>query len=169
MRHFFLHLTVLGSLCGLHAQNNLKIYVFLAEECPISIAMAAPLLEVSNAFSTQLDLMAVFPNIKSDAISIRAFLDRHQLEDWQPVLDSEQQLARQLDASVTPEAIILKDERVVYRGRISDAYSAPGRVRHGRINNELLIIVDQLLQEGAVATPWPEAVGCFITFLSASP
>ena len=174
LNHLFMRLLFLTVFCFLFlsfsfAQDRPQIYVFLAEECPISIAMASPLRELATNLGEEVELIAVFPNLKSDQITIRAFLGRHDLSQWQPILDPAQEISRRWGAKVTPEAVVVLLDKVVYRGRISDAYSAPGRARHGRINNELLAVCQTILSGGVVDTPWPEAVGCFITFLAPAP
>ena len=160
-------LLLLVCLKCLAANDSLRVYVIVAEECPISIAMAAPLREVLSRYP-QLRYTAVFPNLKSDAMTARIFLGRYELESFHPELDPQQVLTRRLGATVTPEVVVTDaGDRVLYRGRISDAYSAPGRVRHGKTRNELLSALDRLSAGQPVPTPWPAAVGCFITFLPA--
>lgn len=157
---------LLLSVSSLTAQERLRVYVFVAEECPISIAMADPLDEVSTDYSERVDFIAVFPNLKSDDISIRAFLGRHGLDNFSPQLDPDQALARQLGAKVTPEVVVTNEaSEVLYRGRITDAYAAPGKVRHGNYRNDLAEVLPLLLTGRNAPRPWPEAVGCFITFL----
>lgn len=150
----------------LTAQERLRVYVFVAEECPISIAMANPLDKVSATYNDRVDFIAVFPNLKSDYVSIRSFLGRHGLDDFRPQLDADQALARQLGAKVTPEVVVTNDAgEVLYRGRITDAYAAPGKVRHGNYRNDLAEVLPLLLAGQNAPMPWPEAIGCFITFL----
>ncbi|PHI18817.1 hypothetical protein CEQ90_15815 [Lewinellaceae bacterium SD302] len=132
--------------------------------------MAAPLREVVEQFGDHAAFTAVFPNRKSDEISIRAFLGRYELKGFEPVLDPDQKITRRLGATVTPEVVVTDAaERILYRGRISDAYSSPGRVRHGKSNNNLARVMSKLVNGEEATRPWPEAVGCFITFFGTAP
>lgn len=162
---YLLFLAFFGVITTVRAQDY-RAYVFLAEECPISIAMANPLRETFNQHNSKVAFYAVFPNIRSDEISMRAFLGRYRL-DFEPILDPDQTLSARLGAKVTPEVIVLDaQDQVVYQGRITDAYSAPGKVRHGKYQNDFAGALNTLLSGKIVSTPWPEAIGCFITFFN---
>ena len=72
--------------------------------------------------------------------------------------------AKQLGASVTPEAVITDDTGAVYyRGRINSAYYAPGKMKHSAVKNDLDEALAILLSGGTVPKPWPTPVGCYIT------
>lgn len=159
-------LLIAGSLM---AQPSWEVYVFVAEECPISIYMTRPLQQAWSELPGQVGWNAVFPNEKSDFASSRKFLREHGLEAFTVHEDQQQQLARRLGATVTPEVVVTDPlGRVAYRGRISDAFSAPGRMKHGPRKNELLEVLQRLLRHETVLPPWPAAVGCYISFSQAT-
>ena len=73
--------------------------------------------------------------------------------------------AQKLKATITPEVIVLNERgKVEFRGRISDAYKAPGKMKHGVRKNELIKVLDTLSTGKDVPQPWAHAVGCYITF-----
>jgi len=146
-------------------QNNYSVYVFIAEKCPISIYMAKPLQEAYKQFGNQVDFYAVFPMKNSSQKSASKFLKEYGLSDFNIKLDKYQGFAKQLEATITPEVVVLNDiGEVVFRGRISDAYRAPGKMKHGPRKNELIKVLDTLTIGEAVPKPWADAVGCYITF-----
>jgi len=147
------------------AQKNLNVYVFIAEECPISIYMARPLRVAADQFGDQADFYAVFPSIKSTEATTRHFLDQYQLADFKSILDPQQELTRRLGATITPEVVITNAQTgdILYRGRISNAWAAPGKMRHGARTNDLVEVLTRIGQGETVARPWPAAVGCYIT------
>jgi len=151
-----------GAIFG---QRQYDVYVFVAEECPISIYMARPLREAAKAYSNHADFYAVFPVATSTETTAAEFLDKYQLTAWQAKLDPAQALTRQLGATVTPEVVIVDrvTRRVYYRGRVSNAYAAPGKMRHGERTNELRTMLRRLEEGHTPTAPWPSAVGCFIT------
>ncbi len=160
---FLLLLVCLLSLT-VFAQRDLQVYVFIAEDCPVSIYMAKPLREVSLAYAGKVTFYAVFPNLLSTTETADEFLDTYQLQAFNTRLDPAQELTRQLGGTITPEAVITDAEgAVLYRGRISDAYAAPGKMKHGPRTNVLLEALHQITAGRAAATPWVDAVGCYIT------
>ena len=80
------------------------------------------------------------------------------------LIDRDQYFTKSVEATVTPEAVVTnEDGEVLYRGRISDAYRAPGKMKHGNRTNELKNILGELLTGKQIAD-WQPAVGCYITF-----
>lgn len=143
-----------------------KVYVFLAEECPISIYMSNPLASIQKEFTGQVKFYAVFPNLKSNWQSAKNFLENQKLEDFEPIIDRDHTLTARFGAEVTPEAVILnKEGEVVYRGRINDAYERPGKMRHIVRHNDLQIAIQRTVSSQQISTPWPKAIGCFISKL----
>lgn len=148
------------------AQKDLNVYVFIAEECPISIYMAKPLREAAKQFDGQANFYAVFPSQKSKQATAEEFLKQYNLPSFQVILDSDQSLTKKLGAEVTPEVAITNKENqeILYCGRISNAYASPGKMRHGRRINDLVNMLTRISKGEQIAKPWLPAVGCFITF-----
>lgn len=145
--------------------KNIHCYIFIAEECPISIYMTKPLKKAMESYSNQVDFYAVFPKKNSTNQTAKEFLEKYDLPDMEIVLDADQSFAKKTEATITPEAIITDSEgTILYRGRISDAYSAPGRMKHGTRNNELIQILKKISAGENVSESWKPAIGCYITF-----
>lgn len=167
MNHFNLFPTLLFLLLSisLSGQREYDVYAFIAEECPISIYMARPLREAAKTQGVHTNFYAVFPVATSDSNTANEFLTKYGLTAWQARLDPTHMLTNQLKATVTPEVVIVDrvTGTVYYRGRISNAYSAPGKMRHGKRTNELKTMLRRLEEGYTPTAPWPAAVGCFIT------
>lgn len=146
-------------------QRQYDVYVFVAEECPISIYMAKPLREAAKSHGKYADFYAVFPVATSNSATANEFLTKYELTDWQAKLDPTHALTRQLEVKVTPEVVIVDrtSRQIYYRGRVSNAYAAPGKMRHGERTNELRTMLRRLEEGHTPTAPWPAAVGCFIT------
>ncbi len=166
MRKIFLSwVCVLLLTSLLYAQNNVNVYVFIAEECPISIYMAQPLKQVAKKYSEQANFYAVFPKKNSNTATASKFLEEYQLNNFSTMLDNEQTLSRRLNALVTPEVIITDAKGdVLYKGRITNAYAAPGKMKHGSPINNLDKALTMIIKGQEVPQPWHKAVGCFITY-----
>ncbi len=148
------------------AQKGLNVYVFIAEECPICIYMTKPLKEVMKTYREEVNFYAVFTKSNATEATANDFLTTFKMDAFEAILDTDQQLAEKMEAVVTPEVVITDAENnTLYRGRISDAYRAPGKMKHGIRNNDLLDVLGQLTTGQIVAErDWQSAVGCFITF-----
>ena len=167
-RNFFLAIFSFLFL-SLQAQEKLKVFVFIAEECPISIYMARPLQQVVKTYQDKASFHAVFPLKKSTNTSANQFLMQYNLPQFNVILDRDQSITKSMQAMVTPEVVVTDlEDQILYRGRISDAYRAPGKMKHGVRKNELREILGRLLDGQAIAQPWPDAIGCFITFYNKS-
>lgn len=167
MKKTILLFTLLSIACFLQAQSakQFKVYVFFAEECPISIYMTKPLQEVGKLYWKNSDFYAVFPQQKSNFNTALLFKEQYQLDQFDIVIDQDQSITKKLEGTVTPEVVITdQGGEVLYRGRISNAYSAPGKMKHGKRTNELKNIMAQLNAGKSIPKPWLDAVGCYITF-----
>lgn len=154
-----------GVLLQAQSDKKFKVYVFFAEECPISIYMTKPLQEVGKMYWKSSDFYAVFPQQKSNFNTALLFKEQYQLDQFDILMDKDQSITRGLEGTVTPEVVITDQEgEVLYRGRISNAYSAPGKMKHGKRTNELKNIMAQLTTGKSIPKPWPDAIGCYITF-----
>ena len=69
---------------------------------------------------------------------------------------------RALNATVTPEVFVLRNDTVVYHGRIDDSFLRVGKRRAHVKNRELRSAIDRILQGRSVDVPFVPAVGCII-------
>jgi hypothetical protein len=166
MKQFLLLISLCAASLTTIAQKDLNIYVFLAEECPISIYMARPLKAAVEQFDDKVNFYAVFPNSNSTQETTSNFLEKYGLTTFKSILDTNQELTQKLGGTVTPEVAITNktDGELLYRGRISNAYAAPSKMRHGKRINDLINMLTRIEKGEKIAQPWLPAVGCFITF-----
>jgi len=90
------------------------------------------------------------------------------------VLDSRQEIAAAVGATVTPEGALLRlDGRGgferLYLGRVNDLYAAVGRRRAAPTSNDLATAIRAAHEGRAVPSPAPHAIGCFIEYSPSSP
>ena len=155
----FLVLTVEGI-----AQKSWHVYVFLAEDCPVCNYMGKPLNTIALKYEDRVDFHAVFPFKNSNYKTAQLFKEQYELLSYETLLDKDHLLTKQLGASVTPEVVITDDGgEVYYRGRINNAYYAPGKMKHSAVKNDLDEALAILLSGGTIPKPWPTPVGCYIT------
>ncbi len=81
----------------------------------------------------------------------------------QVLVDKEQRLAKQVKATLTPEAVILSPTgEVLYRGRINDLYLGPTKRQRAATTKDLRDALDAVLAGKPVPAPQNEAQGCKI-------
>lgn len=155
----FSFITVVGKAA------DIKVYIIISEECPICQFMGPELASINNYYGDKADLYLVFPFKNSNIKKASLFKKEFGLSAFTILLDEDQSIARELDAKVTPEAIVVNSQdEVVYRGRINDTYISPGRRKHAAGRRDLQIAIGKALKEMPIKSPWPVAVGCFITY-----
>lgn len=146
--------------------DSIDVYVVLSEECPICNYMGPILSETANSFADlPVRFFTVFPSKRSSEESMKRFQDLYDLNGFQMLPDTDQAITKKLGASVTPEVVILnQNEEILYRGRINDAYSKPGRRKVSMPSNELDRNIRNALYGVEIDRPWAVAIGCYITF-----
>lgn len=150
------------SLC-FSQEAKIKVYVFVAEECPVSLAMTPSLRSVSEQYAAA-EFYLVFPMTTSTAEGAEAFKKENKLSRFSIKVDHYQTLTKKMGATVTPEAIITStDGTVLYKGRINDSYLQPGKKKHTYVNEDLADALAAASAGREMPKPWKPAVGCFIT------
>jgi thiol-disulfide isomerase/thioredoxin len=145
--------------------KDIHVYAFVAEECPISIYMAGALSEIAQSYNSKADFNLVFPLKSSNNKTANLFKTKNKLPLYNIVLDKNQSISKQLGATVTPEVIITDaDNKVVYKGRINDAYLEPGKRRHIFGSNDLNNALAMITEGKEFPKPWKNAIGCYITY-----
>ncbi len=168
MKRVGLTIAILLFFTKLYAKtDSLTVYVFLSEECPVCQNQTLPLRELYAQFKNQgVSFVAVFSNPSSADSTILSFRARYDLP-FRAVFDSTQQMAKRLNAQITPEVVIVnhaQNDAIVYRGAVDNAYPALGKRR--------TIVTEHFLHDALVALlkgsknylTNTKAVGCYITF-----
>lgn len=149
------------------ATDSLTVYVFLSEECPVCQNQTLPLRELYTQFKHQgVGFVAVFSNPSSADSTIFLFRAKYGLK-FRAVFDSTQQIAKRLDARITPEVVVVnhaENDAVVYRGAVDNAYAALGKRRKIVSQHFLHDALTAILRGSKNYVATTDAVGCYITF-----
>ena len=79
------------------------------------------------------------------------------------LIDKQQVFAKQVQAKITPEAIVLSPKaETLYKGRINDLYLGPTKRQRTATTKDLRDALDAILTGKPVPTPQHEAQGCKI-------
>ena len=143
---------------------SLTAYLFLGESCPVSQYYTLPLKDLHHRYDHRVRFVGVFSNPLSTAASIDAFKGKYSLP-FDLLLDDDQRLARQLEARVTPEAVLVdENDGVLYRGRIDDSFPRIGKRRRVVRSRDLEAALDAAVAGKQVPVAETEAIGCFMTY-----
>lgn len=144
--------------------KKIVVCISLSEVCMISQFYIREFHRIAREWSTDsIGFLGFFPNPFSDSQAIKEFHQTYQLT-IPLAMDRHAAFSRFLGVAKTPEVVILKNGRIVYKGPIDDYYVAIGRHR-GKTNFHYLENALKALSRGKnPESPWPAAVGCLIDF-----
>lgn len=155
--------TLDGALTTLRPTPETKawLFVFLGVECPIANRCLPELVELKREFTgAGVRFCYVYPNPDETPELIR----RHQADyglTGEVFRDPELRLARQLDASKTPEAVFLDAAgHLIYRGRINDQFLALGQGKPAPTRRDLADALAQFRAGKPPAGLVQPPVGC---------
>lgn len=143
-------------------KEPIVVLVFLGAKCPLARLYAPRLEAMHERWRSQgVLIVGVDSNDGDTTAQVAEFARQHELS--YPMLKDEcHQLANNLGATRTPEAIVLDRERKVrYRGAIDDQYS-PGTNRGRPRQCYLEAAIEELLAGREISIPETKAMGCFI-------
>lgn len=145
-------------------QSDLTAYIFMAEECPVCNYLGKTLKKLSSKYHDDVNFVAVFPQRMSNIKTASLFKKKYDLPLFTIEIDHDRVITDKYNASVTPEVVLVnKQGEVVYQGRVNNSYAAPGRMRHGKVTEDLEIAIQKVIANQPVPKPWPDPIGCYIT------
>lgn len=148
---------------GDDTRNRASVLVFLATECPISNEALPSLNRMAAAYARQ---QVPFFGVLSDHTLRRSDAVRHRDEfriNFPVLYDPAGDLARQLHATHTPQAVVLDtDCRVVYSGAIDDRYTDLTHRRQEARHHYVADAIRAVLADRRVAVSQTKTVGCLI-------
>lgn len=141
-----------------------EVYLFLHDECLISQFYTLTLDSIHSEFAgDDIKFIGVFPNEISSEEDITSFKEKYSL-DFEMIKDEGQVITKRLGATLTPEVFVidLEADKVIYQGRIDDAYFRVGKRRTVKTSSELYDVLYALKNNKEVTTKNQPSIGCFI-------
>ena len=159
LRHRIIVLMLAFMACN-SAAAQLKVAFFLSPTCMICRYYALEMRAVSAEYSgrgVEFIGYAVGPLLNDSLGS--SFREEYKIPF--PVrLDDE--MHRKLNATVTPEVFVIRNDSVMYHGRIDDSFVRVGKRRAHVKNRELRNALEAILQGQQPEVSHVPAVGCII-------
>lgn len=151
-----------GKAVTIPTPQKVTCLLFVGTECPIANRAGPEFNRIVSDFKG-VSFYFVYVDGSSKADAVKHWND---FEYKAPgILDSSFSVAKFAKATVTPEtAVFDKGGKLVYRGRINDAYTEHNLPRDKPSKNELRDALTAVLAGKPVAQPHVAAIGCSIPF-----
>lgn len=144
------------------AKEEIVVLVFLGLECPVANTYVSEIRSLQEKYQKEKEKLA-WIGIYSEVGATRDAAKRHTDEykiTMPIVIDSDQRVAHGLGAKVLGQVVVLKDKKVVYRGRIDDRFATNGKRRDRASTRELADALDAVLARKGVPVAETAAYGC---------
>ena len=150
---------------GQVAASDYTVIVFINTDCPIANAYQPELARLFKKFSGEgVDMIMVQANRNLTEDQAQAHRREYDIK-WSVALDPQQQIARRMSATTTPEAFVVDAAgKTRYRGRIDDRYVTYGKKRPEPSRRDLELALSALLSGQQVELTNTQAVGCKIFY-----
>jgi thiol-disulfide isomerase/thioredoxin len=146
--------------------QRVRVYVALADACPICQKYAPTLKALNEKYRKHADFIGIFPDPYTTQAEINTFAKQYPC-GFAMQRDSSQNLARKLGLRITPEvAVVAGDGKILYKGRIDNAFPRLGARRSIITEHSLADALEAIVQKKAVKVAQTQAVGCMIELYS---
>jgi len=140
--------------------GRLSLFVFLSPECPLCQNYTTVLNELEKQYRGKVKFYGIFPGRAYDASTIQAFREKYKI-GYSLLIDGSFRLTRYLQASVTPETILLNDKNeLVYKGAIDNWLKDLGKMQTRITAHYLQDALDRYPDQNSPKRT--RAVGCLI-------
>ena len=157
------------SIDALQAPAGTKaiVYVFTSTDCPVSNRYAPEIRRIEQAFADRGVLFRlVYPSRSESDAAVREHMTAFAYGNLEAVRDPALALVGFTGATITPEAVVIVEGKVAYRGRIDDRFVELGVERPKPTVHDLYDAIASILQGRPIARPTTQAVGCYIADLT---
>jgi peroxiredoxin len=139
------------------------VLVFTTTDCPISNRYAPEIRRLATKFGA-VKFVMVYP-VASDTPEL---IDAHRKKFAYSIdflRDDKHELLKKTGVTVTPEVAVMKDGRMLYRGRIDDRYVDFGKDRPQPTVRDLERSLNAIIAGRPVPVAETRAVGCILSDL----
>jgi len=139
------------------------LLLFVTSDCPIANFYAPEIQQLCAEYGRKgIGCTLIYEDVGIDDAGIRKHLAEYGYHDMSTAIDRDRSIARRAGASITPQAVLLVDDQVRYRGRIDNRYEAFGKPRRVVTARDLRDALEAVLAGRPVPNPETPALGCTI-------
>lgn len=140
----------------------LTAFVFLSPECPLCRNYTKTINELQQDYHQQVQFIGVVPGQAYSTDDVKKFINKYHVAP-DIMIDKEQKLTHYLQATVTPQVILLDNKAtLVYTGAIDDWAQSLGKQRLHASQLYLEDAIKESLQSAIVKIKKTDPVGCKI-------
>lgn len=141
------------------------VLVFVATDCPIANYYQPKLSMMTTDYASD-DVLFFLVYSDPDLQQQEAIKHAEEFKAKAPVIiDSDQSLAKLVNAKVTPEAFLIDREgNVKYGGRIDNLYADYGKRRQQPTTSDLKDAIESLVRGETLPSIRTKAIGCYIPY-----
>lgn len=138
------------------------VLVFLSPECPLCQNYTLTLNKLREQFYPKVTFIGIVPGNYFTNHTIGNYRQSYGVQ-FEIYRDPNKELTKRLNATVTPEVVVLnKEGNILYQGRIDNWAFEVGRKRKLITSHDLQDALTALLKHEQVAIKKTRAIGCFI-------
>jgi peroxiredoxin len=147
---------------GCREAEELAVYAFLGTECPLSREQTLALTEAHAQWGEKVQFYGVFPNKSDSPETIHRFAEKYKLP-FSLIPDHQHQLTDSLQATVTPEVILLtQNGKVLYAGQIDNRMQSLGVKRKVVTQHYLQDAIAEAVAGQEITIKKTKGIGCRI-------
>ena len=139
--------------------NSYFVFVFLSPECPISQQYTLTLNALAK--NNHARFYGVIPGNFYDAATINEFKKKYNII-FPLLMDTNMKLTKSLGASITPQAVVVQHNDIMYSGAIDNAYVSLGKKQSSTTAYYLKDALLAIQNKELVRIKKTNAVGCLI-------
>ena len=138
------------------------LFIFLSPECPLCKNYSVTLNNLHQQFKNEIRFYGIIPGNAYSSKEIKAFASNYQI-NFPLLTDSNKILSNYLQASITPQVILLdKKQHLLYKGAIDNWAVSLGKQRLQPTQFYLKDALEKSLQNELITIKRTKAVGCKI-------
>jgi thiol-disulfide isomerase/thioredoxin len=141
--------------------EELSVIVFLSPSCPLSQKYTLTLNNLAKELQDKATLYGVFAETEPAWDDYKKFNKKYKIQ-FKLLVDDKKLLVRALAASVTPEAFVFNNGKMVYHGAIDDWVIDLGKTKKGATNNFIRNAVQCAISNTTPVPDYRKPIGCFI-------
>ena len=137
--------------------------IFVRTDCPISNRYAPEIKRLVTKYQSQeMKFFLVYAGKDQKTEDIKKHVEEFGFE-LAAIRDPNLLLVKKSGVTVTPEAVVWQQEKIVYRGRIDNRFVAFGKMRTAPTSHDLEGVLETVSKGKTVTKKITKAIGCFIS------
>ena len=139
-----------------------RLFVFLSPECPLCQNYTLVLNQLSHHYAGKIAIYGIVPGKTVERSELTAFSEKYKI-GYPLLMDPSMNFSNYLQASVTPEAILLdRQNNLIYKGAIDNWYKTLGKPGARATEHYLEDAIDHTLRHERPAIKRTRPVGCLL-------